>query len=218
MRIEWVCKKGTPGITVFFNGWGMDVHAVRHLEPEEDLLVLSDYRQPDTVGLPSLVTYDRIRVVAWSMGVWAAARILPEWGIRPACTVAINGTACPIHDAWGIPSRIYALTERGMNIAGREKFIRRMFANEEEIHRFLEHPIVRPIEEVCEELTLIREQSTARLKAFPWNKVYVSSGDLIFPTTNQQAYWNAQGIIPISLGGGHYPFYRFSAWEEILQL
>lgn len=218
MRIEWVCKKGTPGITVFFNGWGMDVHAVRHLETEEDLLVLSDYRHMNMVAPPLLAVYERIRIVAWSMGVWAAARVLPEWGIRPAYSVAINGTACPIHDTWGIPSRIYTLTERGMDVAGREKFIRRMFAKEEELRRFWEHPVTRPIEEVREELTLIREQSTALPKSFSWNKVYISSGDFIFPATNQQAYWNAQGVIPIPLEGGHYPFYRFSAWEEILQL
>lgn len=217
MRIEWVCKKGTPGVIVFFNGWGMEAGAVRHLQAGEDLLVISDYRRLDAASLPSLDEYTCIRVIAWSMGVWAAARLLPEWGIRPEQLVAINGTTCPIDDMHGIPIRVYALTERGMNAGGREKFIRRMFDDEEEAHRFAEYGICRPLEEVCEELSMIREQCAAPCGALPWDKVYVSERDLIIPSGNQQVYWNTLGIPVTLLEGGHYPFYRFSSWEEILK-
>lgn len=217
MRIEWVCKESTPGVIVFFNGWGMDAGAVGHLEGGEDLVVVSDYRRVDAACLPSLEGYGRVRVVAWSMGVWAAARVLPEWGVRPERAVAVNGTGCPVDDAWGIPGRVYAVTERGMNAEGQRKFARRMFEEEEDFRRFGEHAVARPAEEVREELVMIRRQCAAPAGAYPWDRAYVSSGDLIFPVANQRAYWEAQGVPVVPLEGGHYPFYRFSAWEEILE-
>ena len=159
MRIEWLDKKNTGRVIVFFNGWGMDGKAVQHIKGDYDILVINDYRQLDIENLPELVSYQEIYVVAWSMGVWAAANTLMDWGISYERLIALNGTEHPVNDLWGIPEKIYRLTERGMNAAGREKFMLRMLDNAAERERFVDNRPQREVEEVCDELVAIRLQA-----------------------------------------------------------
>lgn len=217
MRIEWLNKNSTDRVVVFFNGWGMDSNAVRHLTGDYDILMINDYRQLNTEVLPELTLYREVNIVAWSMGVWAAANILPEWGVSCTRLIALNGTEYPVNDSWGIPDKIYRLTERGMNAAGREKFMLRMLADAEERKRFAVDKPQRELEEVCDELTAIRLQSETRQNTLTWDKVYVSSGDVIFSQTNQRAWWDNRARKIVVLDGGHYPFYHFESWEEILE-
>ena len=44
MRIEWLNKKGSDRVIVFFHGWGMDAAGVSHLQMEDDVLMCYDYR------------------------------------------------------------------------------------------------------------------------------------------------------------------------------
>ena len=110
MRIEWLVKNNTDQVVVFFNGWGMDKRSFPRLEGEMDKIVCWDYRTLNTDSTPSFIGYKKINVVAWSMGVWAAANILPEWGIQLGHLVAFNGSDFPLEICWGIPSPVYLLT------------------------------------------------------------------------------------------------------------
>ncbi len=216
--MEWLAEKSSDRVIVFFNGWGMDSKAVQHLKGECDILAVNDYRVLDIAVLPDLSAYREIYVVAWSMGVWAAANILPVCGISCKRLTALNGTEHPVDDRWGIPEKIYRLTEKGMNAAGREKFMSRMLADREERERFAAAMPGRELEEVREELTAIRLQAEERENTLAWDKVYISSGDVIFSQANQKAWWeNRAGEIEI-LDGGHYPFYHFESWEQIVAL
>ena len=47
MRIEWLNKKGSDRVIVFFHGWGMDAAGVSHLQIEDDVLMCYDYRSLD---------------------------------------------------------------------------------------------------------------------------------------------------------------------------
>ncbi len=218
MRIEWLNRENTDRVIVFFNGWGMDSRTVQHLKGEYDILEINDYRQLNTEILPELTSYREVNVVAWSMGVWGAANILPVWGIACTRLIALNGTEHPVNDSWGIPDKIYQLTEKGMNAAGREKFIRRMFADEEERKRFSANKPQREVEEVGEELTAIRLQANELQNSLTWDKVYISSGDVIFSPTNQLAWWDNRAKKIVILDGGHYPFYHFENWAQIWEL
>lgn len=218
MRIEWLNKKNTGRVIVFFTGWGMDGKAVQHIKGDYDILVINDYRQLDIENLPELVSYQEIYVVAWSMGVWAAANTLMDWGISYERLIALNGTEHPVNDLWGIPEKIYRLTERGMNVAGREKFMLRMLDNAAERERFVDNRPQREVEEVCDELVAIRLQAETRQHSLIWDKVYISSGDVIFSSTNQLAWWDNRAKKVVKLDGGHYPFYHFESWDQILEL
>jgi len=216
MRIEWLNRKNSSRIIVFFNGWGMDGQVVRHLKTDSDVLMFYDYRNLTVRVFPALESYRRVEVAAWSMGVWAATQVLPRMNIRPDRLVALNGTACPVDDHYGIPVRIYELTEKGMNEKGREKFMRRMLEGEEERERWGNYSPERSLPEVCEELCLIRQQSTGVKDVLKWDKVYISDKDVIFPVANQQKWWQGRCGKIEKLRGGHFPFYQFSNWEEIV--
>lgn len=216
MRTDWVQRKGEGVVLIFFNGWGMDCRAVSHLQTDADLLVCSDYRSLETEGgIPDFSTYHTVYVVAWSMGVWAAANVLPVWGVKPDRLVALNGTERPVDDSYGIPVRVYELTEKGMTEQGREKFFARMLAERNEAALFSVNKPRRILTEQIEELYLIHKLSSEHKKCIKWDKIYISEKDLIFPPENQRRWWEGKAQT-VSLGGGHYPFYRFADWKEIL--
>ena len=50
-----------------------------------------------------------------------------------------------------------------------------------------------------------------------WDKSYISEKDSVFPAQNQLNWCKKEGIPAVSLPGGHYPFYRFRSWREILE-
>ncbi|MCC8173923.1 MAG: DUF452 family protein, partial [Odoribacter sp.] len=79
MRIGWLNKSSRGRVIIFFTGWGMDVNSVSHLKGEYDVLVIYDYNDISVTNLPDLNSYKEIYVIAWSMGVWAAANILSYW-------------------------------------------------------------------------------------------------------------------------------------------
>ena len=220
MRIEWLNKTGTDQVILFFNGWGMDAAAVSHLKKESDLLMLNDYRECQGIGFPGLQEYRDIVVVAWSMGVWAAGQVLSQLPFKPSVCVALNGTGYPVDDHYGIPAKIYELTEKGMNHKGREKFFQRMLTGEEEWIRFATNRPSRELSEQCEELGCIRRESvgsSGSANLFCWDKAYISEKDIIVPEKHQWKYWKEKVVKIISLEGGHYPFYHFRSWQEIIE-
>ncbi|MCQ4874051.1 MULTISPECIES: DUF452 family protein [Odoribacteraceae] len=214
MRRVWITRKGSGGVTLFFCGWGMDERAVQHLTGEDDLLVFNDYRDISEEEAPALDTYERVRVVAWSMGVWAASVLLNRWNIPVSESVAINGTERPVDERYGIHPRIYLLTERGMTEEGRDKFFARMLSGEDEVRRFEANKPRRELDEQRDELRLIREQSARQRPEWGWNRAYVSGEDVIFPVGNQRDWWKDRCEV-IALTGGHYPFYVLDKWDMI---
>lgn len=216
MRIERLNQKGNDRVILFFNGWGMDARAVSHLEGTFDILVFYDYHNMNVPCEISLDCYRETNVIAWSMGVWAAANVIPEMNIRFSKLIALNGTECPIEDRLGIPVKVYQLTEKNMDERGREKFLQRMLNGKEEIQRFEQNKPQRSLEDVCEELVMIRRQSTGLQNKLNWDKIYISEKDVIFPVVNQQNWWQDKCAELRMLPGGHYPFYSFRSWEEII--
>lgn len=218
MRIEWLTKNNTDQVLVFFNGWGMDERTFPCLEEVTDTVMCWDYRVLDSGGIPSFSGYKKINVVAWSMGVWAAANVLPEWGVHPDCLVAFNGTERPVDNRWGIPLPVYLLTERRMDEKGRDKFFSRMFTCPEEREKFFYNPPGRKLEEQIRELEAIRRQSEIYRNTLKWDKTFISEKDLIFPVENQKNWWQERGVLTESLPTAHYPFYAFRSWKDICKV
>lgn len=215
MRIEWVRQDKGDRVIVFYNGWGMDVNAVSHLRNDCDLLMCSDYRSLDLPFLPDFSGYKEIYIVAWSMGVWAAANTVGLLHISPKCSIAINGTEYPVDDTCGIPCRIYMLTEKGMNLSGRDKFFGRMLDEMEHTERFSTNRPYRSLEEQVEELRMIHIHSSEHKNNLKWDKIYISEKDMIFPVA-QQFNWATGKAVIKRVKGGHYPFYNFESWEDII--
>ena len=78
MKHYFIQQKHLPRLTLFFAGWGMDECPFMDYCPENsDLLVCYDYRSLD-FDFTLLQGYQEIRLIAWSMGVWAASMVLQD--------------------------------------------------------------------------------------------------------------------------------------------
>ena len=97
-------------LILYFNGWALGPVAVEHLPREQgyDLLILWDYRD-DQLDF-DFHPYRELRLVAWSMGVWAADRFFSEHPRLRELLVsgtAVAGTGYPMDDVYGIPEAVY---------------------------------------------------------------------------------------------------------------
>ena len=143
-----------------------------------DLAVASGYSDlsfPDDILLP----YHSVVVFAWSMGVYAASRVMTS--DRVALAVAVNGTESPADDRSGIPTAIFDGTADSLNERNLMKFRRRMTGKDYDNVRTRLEGCVYDIEQLRDELRWIRQESSVsyggRLR---WQRAYISTGDLIF--------------------------------------
>ena len=126
MKHYFIQQKHLPRLTLFFAGWGMDeCPFMDHCPENSDLLVCYDYRSLD-FDFTLLQGYQEIRLIAWSMGVWAASMVLQDMDLPICERVALNGTVTPVDDLKGIPQQVFEGTLEGLNEGTLEKFIRRM--------------------------------------------------------------------------------------------
>ncbi len=220
MKIRFLQHRGGPGLRLFFHGWSMDCHTVEMLDPAgEDLLVVWDYTGLDPAELAQeLAVYSSIRLAAWSLGVWAAARVLGELGLRPAEAVAINGTLRPIHEEYGIAPELFRGTiENWPEERARERFLLRMCGSRSGLDA-LTRPERTPASQQSELAALERAITTSAEPVDFYTRAVIGSGDRIFPAAAQRKFW-AQTDTPIAeLDLPHCPFAGLTAFEEVFDL
>jgi biotin synthesis protein BioG len=212
MQFNWLNQQNNSTLILFFNGWGMDANAVSSLTGDGfDLLEINDYSTFNP--MPAVQEYEQTILIAWSLGLIAAARS----GIKADLAIAINGTLRPIDDKFGIPPAIFQGTIDNWHERGRNKFNRRMCGDRETLAHFNSTPPMRSIEAQRQELIAIRD--SVRAAAEPTNifdVAIISSGDRIVPPTAQNAYWREQKTAIIELNAPHYLFNRWNSWEELI--
>lgn len=177
-----------------------------------DVWICYDYRELTFDA--DLSRYREIYLVAWSLGVWVASRVLTGHPAVAYLTqaVAINGTPCPIDDADGIPEAIFRGTLEQISEEGMRRFNRRMCGNRETVLAYEQIP-PRPTETLREELRQLY-QLARPVDSRIWTRAVVSTADRIFPTANLSHYW--QGRCPVCLiDAPHFPFYQWTQWNEI---
>lgn len=190
MKQLFLKREGNPNLLLFFAGWGADEHLFdRPVPPGYDYLLCFDYRTPhfDTTLLGN---YQSIRLLAWSMGVWAATRALSGLQLPYQMKLAVNGTSCPIDDCQGIPEAIFQGTLEHFSDSVLARFRRRICGSAETVKEFLSHTPARSTESLHEELEVLWHDVKAQgAFRFGWDKAIVGSKDKIFPATNQRAAW-----------------------------
>ena len=127
MNIYKQTKTGNSQLLLVFSGWAASPEVFRQLEtePDTDLWICYDYRGMDFEG-EALSGYRKIRLVAWSLGVWAASVMFGKKPVSFTEAIAVNGTPCPVHDRWGIPETIFRGTLDNVTEEGMRRFNRRM--------------------------------------------------------------------------------------------
>ena len=201
-------------LIVYFAGWGTPLDAVAHLilPTNHNLLICYDYQ--DLKLDFDFSAYQQIRVVAWSMGVWVAERVLQE-GITLQSSTAVNGTGLPCDDSFGIPYAIFKGTLDNLAENTRTKFERRICGDKVSFERYQQFP-ARPFNEIHQELTALFAMigQDRRTDLIRWTNALVGSGDKIFMPANQHRYWTPRCTVQ-EIDGGHYLFSRFTHWSAL---
>jgi len=106
------------------------------------------------------------------------------------------------------------LTEQGL-----EKFFRKMFSGKEEIERFSQNKPRRDFISRKEELSKIREHvfSHELSNPMPFKIAFIGENDRIIPTQSQANFWNQKQVPLKMLPGGHFSFYQWKSYEELIQ-
>lgn len=206
MKYKWLNRKYNNKLIVFFNGWGMDESAVNHMSFEDfDVLMFYDYNTLDCDFDFSLINqYLEKYLIAWSMGVMCATNFSQ---VSYTKKIAINGTLKPIDLEFGINPKIYDLTIRNFNEKSCEKFISNMFKKGQALTIPKNS---RTLEDVHNELIALKGYSSN--PSFEYNKIIISDEDIIIPTKSQESFWG----IPSNINTGHYPFFEFTKWSELI--
>lgn len=212
MQFNWLNQQNNASLILFFNGWGMDAGVIKSLSCDGfDLLEINDYST--CTALPALPEYDRVILIAWSLGVVAAA----QCEINSDVAIAINGSLRPIDETFGIPPAIFQGTIDNWHERGRNKFNRRMCGDRETLAHFNTHSPCRTVEAQQQELIAIRDAVQNQPEpANIFDVAMVSSGDRIMPATAQTAYWKREKTAVVELDASHYLFNRWNSWKELI--
>ena len=200
MNIDFLRRSGSPTLELFFAGWGMDSRPFAWAADSPhtadcDFAVCYDYTdiQLDKVNQANakLHGYSKVRVRAWSLGVYAASLVLPDMGCAISKAVAINGTLWPVDDELGIPHAVYDATAANLTAESLERFNRRMCGAHRAV--FEQRRPLRSVDSLRAELLHIRECAADRTRPqfTGWTQAVLSSRDKIFPIANMRRAWSA---------------------------
>lgn len=216
MQYHWLNKSDNKKLIIFFAGWSFDYKPFEVLDcGDYDVLMFYNYKNHD---IPLVIpSYEEYYLISWSMGVYIAYLLKEK---LPECLkkIAINGTPFPIHNKLGIPERTFDLTLKYVDTGLQGKFQRNLFKNDESFEKYMKSPVLRKIPDQAEELAALKDFiSNAGLN---YDKFYdcaiISDSDKIVPTLNQQNCWKDRAEVCI-MESGHFPFYEFSSWKDILE-
>lgn len=216
MQYNWLNKSNNENLIIFFCGWSFDEKPFERLNCGSfDVLVFYDYKTHDIpIEIPK---YKRYYLITWSMGVYIAyllKDLLPNFDKK----FAINGTPFPIDNSLGIPEKTFELTLKHVDVGLQGKFQRNLFKDEKDYEKYLQNPVGRTIEEQSQELVELKNYivNSAVLYERFYDCAIISDTDKIVPTKNQINCWEKRASIKI-IDSGHFPFYSFNSWEDILK-
>ena len=200
-------------LIVYFAGWGTPLDAVAHLILPTNHNLLICYNYQDLTLDFDFSAYQQIRVVAWSMGVWVAERVLQ--GITLQSATAVNGTGLPCDDGFGIPYAIFKGTLDNLTENTRSKFERRICGDKVSFERYQQFS-ARSFNEIHRELIALFAmiQQDKRTDLIHWTNAWISSRDKIFMPANQHQYWASRCAVQ-EIEGEHYVFSRFTHWSAL---
>lgn len=216
MQYHWLNKSDNKKLIIFFAGWSFDYKPFEFLDcGDYDVLMFYDYKNHDLpVELPP---YEEYYLITWSMGVYIAYLLKNQ---LPECSkkIAVNGTPFPIDNKLGIPERTFDLTLKYVDTGLQGKFQRNLFKDDKSYERYMKNPVIREIPDQAEELAALKGFiSNAELN---YDKFYdcaiISGSDKIVPTVNQLNCWKDRADVCL-MESGHFPFYEFNSWKEILE-
>lgn len=209
MKFKIIHRHPSERLILLFAGWGMDPHPFENIRRDGyDLAVVWDYRDLSATWIGELDRYVEIAVFAWSFGVPAASAFIAAHSSLPVTArIAVNGTAHPVHDTLGIPTEIFNGTLETLDDRNLVRFYRRMCGGSRSYSEFAKRLPARDTCELRDELKAIASRSATPIT---WDKVYISTADLVIPPDNQRRAWDGEAYEQVELDGApHLPDFKY---------
>lgn len=217
----------TP-LLLFASGFGFLPYAFENLKLPQNALSAMLYDYSDFSNAKNLLkvleSFPQIHLIAWSMGVCVAQELFLNVQIESA--LAINGTIFGVHQNFGIPPKIFLLTQQKIQ---REAFLNLAFGMgafggelvSENAH---EKSLLAPTNSLKNELKSLQEfcaqrGENPRQSAFFWHKTIISNDDKIFSPKAQNLAWEAyrqthKDFVILHTNAPHFVFVDEKLWEE----
>lgn len=201
-------------LVVFYGAWGADENVFTPLCNDDfDFVLFYNYSADEALVLPEIKTYEKITLIGWSLGVWAAEYLSAKTGINPDVTIAVNGTPVPADDQFGIPLKLFEGTLNNITEGNMEKFYIRMFGDKKTYLTNIDRIPQRNLKSLQDELRWLYNRIMEQKEpGFRWDYAVTSEQDRVFPSQNLNNYWGKemntkQIIVPL-------PHYFFHKWES----
>ena len=216
---QYQCFKKHKNLVLFFSGFAGDKsHFIPFLQGDFDFVIFYDYRDFDFFNMDFLNNYEKITLVAFSMGVFVANKIINTLKLQDKITkkIAINGTEYGIHNDFGIPLKLFLLTARNFDL---ERFklalfgeVYKDFKNSQNSTSLLKDFYFLDESKLKDELNFFCKNTQEPQSFLCWDRVFISKNDYVFLAKNQVNFWqnkgNAKEICKIDLP--HFPFFALS--------
>ena len=221
MKLKYLHKSNKSKLILFMSGWACDEIPFSKIDSKDyDVLMCYDYRNLSNATdiLDELSLYQEQHLIAWSLGIYVSSILFKDYGDLFTNRIAINGSLTPIDNEKGIPFAIFQGTINGLNERGRDKFFMRMCGGRIGFTDFAKHQPQRTVENQKEELICL--QNMILDKNITWDifdKVLLSSQDMIFPFENLEKAWKNK-TQKVVLNLPHFCFSEWNEWDEILKI
>ena len=206
-------------LVVLYGGWGTDENVFTPFCNDEfDFILFNNYSADEALVLPEMKTYEKITLIGWSLGVWAAEYLSPKTGIKPDITIAVNGTPIPADDQYGIPLNVFEGTLNNINEENIDKFYLRMFGNRKTYQTNIDRIPHRSLKSLHSELRwLYNRVMEQKESGFRWDYAVTSEIDRVFPSKNLEGYWEQKLTTKhIVLKLPHYLFNNWKSFTEFI--
>jgi pimeloyl-[acyl-carrier protein] methyl ester esterase len=201
-------------LVVIFGDWGTDENIFIPLCNDKfDFILFYNYSSSEPMLLPEMKIYEKITLIGWSLGVWAAEFISPKTGIKPDVTIAVNGTPRPADNQYGIPLDVFEGTLNNITRENIGEFYLRIFGDKKTYEANIDKVPRRSLNSLNKELRwLYNRIMEQKDPGFRWDFAVSSANDLLFPSKNLAGFWGGKTntkhiILP-------FPHYFFNKWKS----
>lgn len=175
-----------------------------------DLLLCYDYRTLEAVVEPAMFGgYQRLDIIAWSMGVWVAARCFGGNDFPFTSATAIGGTIHPIDDRKGISADFFTDMAENLDEQAVCSFYSSMFSRQASREKFMKYRPRRSILSLQDELfsifAMVQAENNQRVKDIYDLKI-ITLRDRVFSARNQLRSWGRENSV--RMDWSHFPFYQ----------
>jgi biotin synthesis protein BioG len=207
-------------LVILYGGWGTDENVFTPLCNDEfDFILFYNYSADNALVLPEMKTYEKIVLIGYSFGVWAAEYLSPKTGIKPDVTIAVNGTPVPADDRYGIPLNLIEGTLNNITEENIGKFYLRMFGDKKTYLTNIGRVPHRTLKSLHSELRWLYNRIMEQKEpGFRWDYAVTSVTDRVFPSENLNSYWSKEKdtkriILPLP----HYFFHKWASFTDFIK-